>query len=69
MDSGFFSAGNHLIEKGWVFCDGDDLKRRYWPNNVGVEAVKDHFSGKELGYDDAIYGLIDGQHFHIRVTK
>ena len=42
-----------------MFCGGSDLKLRYRPNNVDGEAVKEHFSGKKVGYADATYGLID----------
>ena len=35
-------------------------KRRYWPNNVDGEVVKDHFVRKEVGYTDNISLLIDG---------
>ena len=31
--------------------------------------MKEHFSGKAVGYDDAIYGLIDGEHFYIHGMK
>ena len=31
--------------------------------------ANNHFAGKEVGYDDAIYELICGQHFHIHGMK
>ena len=31
------------------------IKIRYLPNNVYGDAVNKHFSGNEVGYDDAIY--------------
>ena len=36
-------------------------KRRYWPNNIDRGAVKEHFAGEEVGYSDAISGVIYGQ--------
>ena len=31
--------------------------------------MKEHFDGKKVGYDDAIDGAIDDQHFQINGTK
>ena len=31
--------------------------------------MKEHFAGEEVGYSDAISGVIYGQHFHIHGMK
>ena len=66
MDSGVFFL-REIIELIKVVCFGvAAIKiRRYWPNKFNVVAVKYHFSGKEVGYADSIYVVIDGQHYHI----
>ena len=71
-------AENHSMNLVWHFLDGisrgtkwnhgKDIQQ-YYPENVDGEAVKEQFSGKEVGYDDAISRVIYGQKFHMHGMK
>ena len=45
------------------------IKRMYRPNNVDFEVANEKYSGNEIGYAYAIYGVINGQYSHIHGMK
>jgi hypothetical protein len=63
MDSGFcvFFALVKLATFG-VYGSAVIKKRRFWPKDIQGDAIDRHFKGKEIGFVDALPGLLEGQH-------
>ena len=70
MDSGFFVLESLLeIKKKGVYGSAQIKKRHYWPKDVPGEFIKMSFADKDVGYVNALPGIMSGIPFHIVAMK
>jgi hypothetical protein len=70
LDSGFcVLQGIIELKKVGVFAAALIKKRRYWPKHVDGDGINAHFAHKEIGYSDALPGVLDGVRFNLFCMK
>jgi hypothetical protein len=50
-----------------IFAAAVIKKRRYWPKYILGELFKQHLEEKDIGFADAISGVLDEQPFNVSV--
>ncbi len=63
MDSGFCELFAVVKLASFVVYGSAVIKKlRFWPKYIQIDAIDRRFEGKEIGFVDALPGLLEGQH-------